>query len=77
MSMNNAYEFITMTRDQSIFIISNSSSQEVRETMAKNKGWSVEKSAQFDILFPASECAEPSTWTDEKITSFVQFLLDK
>lgn len=77
MSMNNAYEFITMTREQALSIISNASSSSVRDNMVKNYGWSAEKALQFDILFPASQCAMPSTWTDEKITSFVQFLLDK
>ena len=77
MSMNNAYEFITMTREQALSIISNASSSNVRANMARNYGWSADRSNQFDILFPASECADSSTWTDEKITYFVQFLLDK
>jgi hypothetical protein len=75
--MNNTYEFITMTREQALSIISNSSSPSVRDNMVKNYEWSAEKAIQFDILFPASQCAASSTWTDEKITSFVQFLLDK
>jgi hypothetical protein len=76
MSMTTEYEFITMTKEEALSIIALGAHDQCRDAFALNKSWSQEKVSQFNSLFPASKCQDPSSWTDEEIMEYVKFLLD-
>lgn len=74
--MTNEQVFDGLTRDQVVTLALMDSHPHIRDNTANNKGWSKDRAAMFDRLFPPDFCAKAESWSDEDCMAYAKFVLE-